>query len=55
MQDRELYQHELGLSEPWSVNRVEFNSDAGEICVHVDHARGVKFSCCRATVRNPWR
>lgn len=45
MQDRELYQHILGLESPWTVSEVELDIDSGEIRVHVSHPRGSRFSC----------
>ncbi len=45
MQDKELFQVILGLDSPWTVAEVELDTDAGEICVHVDHPRGTKFCC----------
>lgn len=45
MQDKELYQHILGLDSPWSVRDVELDGEAEEIRVHVDHPRGAKFRC----------
>ena len=45
MQDKELYQHILGLDSPWSVSGVELDIDAKEIRVHVAHPRGTKFGC----------
>lgn len=50
MQDRELYQHILGLSSPWQVASVELDTGEQEIRVHVEHPRGAKFHCpeCQA-------
>lgn len=45
MQDKELYQQILGLHSPWSVEQVEFDQEASEIRVNVDHPRGTKFCC----------
>ncbi|MEM6777461.1 MAG: ISL3 family transposase [Planctomycetota bacterium] len=45
MQDKELYQHILGLSTPWSVNDVTLDQEKSEIRVQVEHARGTKFCC----------
>jgi len=45
LQDKELYQHILGLASPWKVESVKLDIEAGEISVHVDHPRGVKFAC----------
>jgi transposase len=45
VQDKELYQHILGLDSPWSVTAVELDIDSEEIRVHVSHPRGTKFGC----------
>jgi transposase len=45
MQDKELYQHILGLDSPWSVSEVELDTDSEEIRVHVVHPRGTRFCC----------
>jgi transposase len=45
VQDKELYQHLLGLSSPWSVGKVELDTEAQEIVVAVEHPRGTKFCC----------
>jgi transposase len=45
VQDKELYQHLLGLSSPWSVAKVELDTEAQEIVVAVEHPRGTKFCC----------
>jgi transposase len=45
MQDKELYQHILGLDSPWSVSNVELHTDSEEILVYVDHPSGTRFCC----------
>lgn len=45
MQDRELYQQILGLSSPWSVERVDLEAAKSEVHVYVEHPRGTKFCC----------
>jgi transposase len=45
MQDKELYDHLLGLNAPWRVEHVELDPAAGEIRVHVEHLGGTQFCC----------
>lgn len=45
MQDIELYQQILGLEEPWRVQEVELNIDAGRVDIQVEHPEGVKWRC----------
>ena len=45
MEDKELYQHLLGLKTPWTVKEVKLNVQAEEIAVQVNHPRGKKFCC----------
>lgn len=45
MQDRELYQQILGLSSPWTVERVDLDAAKCEVHVYVEHPRGTKFCC----------
>jgi len=45
MQDKELYQHILGLTSPWTVRDVKLDTENQEIRVQVDHPRGTKFCC----------
>ncbi|MBM3965659.1 MAG: transposase family protein [Planctomycetes bacterium] len=44
-QDKELYQHILGLHSPWSVSEVKLYIESQEIRVRVEHLRGTKFGC----------
>ena len=45
MQDKELYQHLLGLESPWSVSEVTLNMEEQQIDVCVEHPSGTKFCC----------
>ncbi|MCE2813614.1 MAG: transposase family protein [Planctomycetaceae bacterium] len=45
MQDKELYQHILGLTSPWTVSEVKLNMQDEEIQVRVEHPVGTKFCC----------
>ncbi|MEW4454587.1 ISL3 family transposase [Bremerella sp. JC817] len=45
MQDKELYQHLLGLKSPWFVSQVALDVDRQQIDVHVEHPPGTKFCC----------
>jgi transposase len=45
MRDVELYQTILGLSEPWSVGRVELDVDGQRVDIWVDHGPAVRWPC----------
>ncbi len=45
MESKELYQQLLGLSEPWTVERVELDVARERVEVYVDHASGTRFAC----------
>lgn len=45
MQDKQLYQHLLGLDSPWSVSEVTLNMEEQQIDVCVEHPSGTKFCC----------
>jgi len=45
MQDTDLYQQVLGLSEPWFVERVKLNVAESRVDIWVDHRRGAKWPC----------
>jgi hypothetical protein len=45
MQDKELHQHILGLTSPWTVRDVNLDTENQEIRIQVDHPRGTKFCC----------
>jgi transposase len=45
MRDTELYQRVLGLTEPWSVERVDLNVTSRRVDVWVEHAADVSWPC----------
>lgn len=45
MESVELYRQLLGLSEPWTVERVDLDVAKGRVEVYVGHAPGQRFSC----------
>jgi len=55
MQDTELIHHLLGLSEPWSVERVELNLGDRRLDIWATHATGVTWSCPECSVASPTR
>jgi transposase len=64
MKDTQLYEQLLGLSKPWSVNRVEVDLEHNRVTVHVQCKRGVVWGdpetgCDRAHVhgwvQREWR
>ena len=45
MRDTELYQRVLGLTEPWSVERVDLDVGGRRVDVWVEHVPGVSWPC----------
>ena len=45
MHERELYDRLLGLSAPWFVADVNLDTEAQQVDVFVDHAKGTSFCC----------
>jgi transposase len=45
MQDRQLYQQILGITSPWSVERVELALEQGEVRVFLEHASDAAWPC----------
>ena len=45
MESIELYQQLLGLTVPWTVERVELGIDQQRVEVHVSHPPGQRFAC----------
>lgn len=45
MESKELYRHLLGLSEPWTVERVELDMAKQHVDVYVRHPAGTRFAC----------
>jgi transposase len=52
MRDVDLYQQALGLTEPWSVSKVELMVAAERVDVWVSHTEDVRWSCpeCRKSL-----
>lgn len=45
MNNLELFQSALGLREPWTVVRSEFDAKGRRLDLHLDFARGARFAC----------
>lgn len=45
MESKELYRHLLGLTEPWTVERVELDMGQQRVDVYVGHASSTRFAC----------
>jgi len=45
MQDRQLYEHILGIVAPWSVDHVELKLEDGEVHVHLAHQEEAAWRC----------
>lgn len=45
MRDTQLYQQVLGLTAPWSVDRVELNIDDGRVDIWVEHEPAHRWAC----------
>jgi len=45
VQDRQLYQQILGITTPWSVERVELKLEDGEVHVHLAHGQDASWTC----------
>ena len=45
MESKELYRHLLGISEPWTVERVHLDLTRGQVDVSVGHPKGTRFPC----------
>jgi transposase len=45
MKDTDLYQHVLGLREPWSVCKVQVDVKAQRVDVWVEHPKDLKWPC----------
>ena len=54
MESKDLYQHLLGLSTPWTVDRVALDMAKQHVDVYVGHPKGTRFACpncdCECTV-----
>lgn len=45
MQDHELYRRILGIEQPWRVDSVKLQLDAGEVHVYLAHEEGIEWPC----------
>lgn len=45
MQDRQLYERILGITDPWFVERVELKLEQGEVHVYLGHEEGTRWKC----------
>lgn len=45
MRDTTLYQHLLGIVHPWTVSRVELDTEKQRVDVWVEHPKGLKWPC----------
>lgn len=45
MRDTELYRHLLGITEPWTVQKVDLSLTEQRVDVQVGHPDGVRFPC----------
>lgn len=45
MQDKELYQKILGITDPWFVNDVKLDVLANKVSITLEHVSGAKFPC----------
>ena len=53
MEDTELYQHLLGLSSPWHVDRVELDLKAQRVSVFAEHDIDATFNCPECDAASP--
>jgi transposase len=45
MQDKELYEHLLGIKTPWGVKRIDLNLAEKRVNVWVGHGEGIRWPC----------
>lgn len=55
MQSADLIQYLLGLSDPWSVERVELNLEDQRLDIWATHASGVAWTCPECSLASPTR
>ena len=53
MESKDLYQHLLGLSTPWTVERVELDMAKQHVDVYVGHPKGTRFACPQCACECP--
>jgi hypothetical protein len=55
MESKDLYQHLLGLSTPWTVERVELDMAKQHVDVYVEHPKGTRFAwALKESLREMW-
>ena len=47
--EKELFSTALGITEPVYIEKIMFDSDAGELHIHMDFRPGGRFSCSGCT------
>ena len=45
VKDTELYRHILGITSPWTVEKVDLDAKALKIDVHLGHGEGLRWNC----------
>jgi transposase len=45
MRDTDLFQMALGIEPPWVVTKSEFDAAAKRLDIHLDFAKGSRFTC----------
>ena len=63
LSNERLFELALNLQEPWYVKRIEFNTAAGELHMHIDFRKGSLFPCqvcgepvkVHDTIEQTWR
>jgi transposase len=53
MESKDLYQHLLGLSSPWTVERVDLDMAKQHVDVYVGHPKGTRFACPQCACECP--
>ena len=53
MESKDLYQHLLGLSTPWTVERVDLDMAKQHVDVYVGHPKGTRFACPQCACECP--
>ena len=53
MRDTTLYQHLLGIEPPWTVSKVELDTEKQRVDVWVEHPKGLKWPCPECGTEGP--
>lgn len=51
VKDTELYRHILGITSPWTVEKVDLDAKALKIDVHLGHGEGLRWNCPETLTR----